>query len=337
MRNLINNTYTLLPAFAILILATLTSSIAFAQSTEEQTTSTKVIITTNTDENESRSVDIEEVNGEKIVTITTTKNGKTTIEKYKGEEADAYLEEHNETMVVEIDDLNLEDMQFTFDLEGMNKGDEKKIIFKTKTDENDSQNSHQIIWTTEGNEEVNIEFEDLDVEINESEDGESMKIEWSFTDKDGQKIEKVIVMNDAEIESSMEAVETLLEDMNVNIEMNFEGTNTSDENEEPVVITRKIVIAKNTSQNEVESSSIFKSIEVTPSTSSQELKINFEPKNKSKIKISVSDNEGNVLFIDSYNGKSFYSKTIKIPDYKGVIMVKIEQGNEVEIRKLILK
>ena len=337
MKTLIRSSYTLLPAFVLLALAILTSSLAYAQSSEEQTTATKVIITTNTDENESKSVNIEEVNGEKIVTITTTKNGKTTIEKYTGDEAENYLEEHNETMILEMDDVDLEDMQFTFDLEGMEEGDGKKIIFKTKTTENNPENSHQVIWTTEDNETVDVEFEDIDVEINETADGESMKIELSFTDKDGKKIDKVIVMDDEEIESSIKAVETLLEDLNVNIEMNLEGTDANDEREDPTVITRKIVIAKSSHKNEVESSSIFNNIEVTPNSSNQEVKINFEPKNKSKIKISVSDAQGNVLFMDSYNGKSTYSKTIKIPDYKGVIMVKIEQGNEIEIRKLILE
>jgi hypothetical protein len=319
-------------AFAIL-----TSSLAYAQTTEEQTSTTKVIITTNTDENESKSVDIAEVNGEKIVTITTTKNGKTTIEKYTGEEAEAYLEENNETMIVEMEDINLEDMQFTFDLEGMEEGDGKKIIFKTKSTEASPENSHQVIWTTEDNEKVDVEFEDVDIEINETEDGESMKIELNFTDKDGKKVEKVIVMDESEIESSIKAVETLLEDLNVNIEMNLEGTDSKDDSEEPAVITRKIIIAKSSHSNEAESSTIFNEIKVTPNSSKQEIQINFEPKNKSKMKISVSDSEGNVLFVDSYNGKSSYSKTIKIPNYKGVVMVKIEQGNEIEIRKLIME
>ena len=104
----------LLPAIILVVLAGFTSSISFAQNSE----STKKVITKSSSEiQKTKTIEVENINGEKVVTVTTIQDGEKTIMIYKGEEAEKFLQKQNtHTRVIKQEDL--EDMEFSFNVEG---------------------------------------------------------------------------------------------------------------------------------------------------------------------------------------------------------------------------
>jgi len=227
MRNYSILKLSLFPVFILFFLAGVTSTVAFAQSSNQTIVVKKSVSTTNGKVKVQKTVKVEDVNGEMEVIVTFIENGNKRIEIYRGEEAEKYLTQQQEVVVVKMEEMDINNMEFTFDVEGMQEGDGKKVIFITA---------------------------DSDV-------------------------------------SGKEGVE----------------------------------------------STMFESFSVSQNPSNGKVEIAFNPINKGEVNVSILDGKGNVLFTDSYNGKGEYAKTISILGYNGVVMVKVAQGNEVEVRKLIIE
>ena len=116
-------------------------------------------------------VEVEEKNGEKNVTVTTTENGEEKVETFVGEKADEYLEkmEHEGEMIIDIDS----------DV----KGDSKYVRIKNK---------HAKMKDIDKKVEVKMENDVKTVTVTTSEDGEETVKVYTGKDADEflQKLEK---------------------------------------------------------------------------------------------------------------------------------------------------
>jgi hypothetical protein len=326
MRTYISNTQTLLPAFLLLFGAFLTSTLAFAQSENEPAVS-RTIVTSSKESKLKKTINIDDIDGEKVVVVTTVKDGVTTYETYEGEAAEEYIENSAELMIEEATESG-----FSFETKSSDNTELKVIMMKC---DSGSANGEQVIWMSESDEneyEIALDGESINVT---NENG-VMTLDVNYTNEDGDKMTKVMVFNETEIVNSMEEMEAMLEDMNIEININIDGEDADGKKVKTVIVTKKIVIEESEDSSDMEDS-MFSEFSVSPNPSNGELKIKFEPINKGKIVVTVLDIKGNVLFTDSYNGKSSYSKNINIENYKGVVMLKVEQGENVEVRKLIIE
>jgi len=325
MNTFTTNIKSLLPAFLFLFGAFLTSSLAFAQSEKNEKSTSKVIVKSDSVSTFKKIINVEDVNGEKVVTVTTIQDGNKNVETFTGKEAEEYLEN-----CVELKMKEATTSGFTFEDDAEDSENVKVIIMKS---ERGVLNSKDVIMLKEGTDE-NMEI----VFIGESENGLNedgvITIDVNYTDDGGKEMAKVIVMNETELVHSMEEMQALLEDMD--IEIDFTEADEEGRRVKTVIVTNKIVIEENENSNDVVDS-MWSEFTVSPNPSNGQLKINFTPVNKGKVIVTVLDMEGAVLFTDSYNGKSAYSKNINIAEYKGIVILKVEQGNEVEVRKLIIE
>jgi len=338
MRNYSILKLSLFPVFILFFLAGVTRTVAFAQSSNQTIVVKKSASEDDGEVKIKKTVEVEDVNGEMKVTVTTIENGNENIEIYKGVAAEKYLAQQQEIMVVKMEEMNIDDMEFTFDVEGMEEGDGKKIIIMTADSDGGSTSSSQSVWVTEGDLEDDLNMKDMNVNVTKGEEGEPTKIELSYTNEKGEKVDKIMIIDEAQKAESMAQVQELLEDMNIHIDMDVSEAEVDGKTVKTVIITKKIVIEESdASGKEAAESKMFESFSVSPNPSKGVVKIAFTPMNKGKVNVTVLDVKGNVLFTDSYNGKGAYAKTVSIPDYNGVVMVKVAQGNVVEVRKLIIE
>ena len=318
------NARSLFPAILLLILAGLTGSVTIAQSSHSSI-SKKRVTTEDTKVKKRKTIEIEDVNGKKVVTVTTVENGTETVVIYKGAEAEKFLEQQES--VIESDHLSLEDvqdMEFSFNVEGMEEGDSRQmVIIKESNSGNQSHHS--------------FSMDDVDIQVTDGNDGKPLKVEMRYTDESGKKVEKTMVIDQTEIAKTMEDVKDILEDMHINIDMDIEFDDDSDGKVKTVVVQKKIIVDDEDETSESkENSEMFSSFSLSPNPSKGVIKLNFEPSNSGKIEINVTGIEGNLFFSDSYNGKGKYSKTIQLNNYTGVVILTIRQGDDVDIRKLIM-
>lgn len=341
MRDFTLSTKSLLPAFALIVAAGFTSTIGYAQ--ETKTVTKKVMVKEDHEVQKTKTIEVEEINGEKVVTVTTVSDGEKTIMKFKGEEADKFLEEQHEQMHMQVHKMSLEEMEnmeFDIEVEGMEEGDMKKIIIVSDGNETHSHSGkHEtIVWTGKDSEEHHINIEDMNINVTDGEDGEPMKIQMTYTDENGKKVDKVMVVDKTEMAETMEDVEEILEDMNINIDLDIDKDDADSKNVKTVVVKKKIIISEDDKVFiEDTDSKMFSTFSISPNPSNGRVQLEFETAKKGDVNILVTGVEGNELFKDSFNGKGNYSKSIELNDYHGVVIVKITQGNEVEVRKLIIE
>ncbi|MGB0391588.1 MAG: T9SS type A sorting domain-containing protein [Salibacteraceae bacterium] len=340
MKTFTSNKGSLLPVFVLLLGAGFFSSIGLAQESQTKTISKKVEIKNDQEVTKTKTIEVEEINGEKQVTVTTISNGEKTIIKYKGEEAEKFLEGQQKRMQEEVDKIHLEDledMEFTFNVEGMEEGDSKKIII-VKTDDTRSDQHENIVWTGDNGEEHHISINDMNLNVTDGEDGEPMKVQMSYTDENGKQVKKVMVIDKTEMADTMEDVEDILKDMNINIDLDIDVDEDDSKTVKTVIVKKHIIInEKDEVYMEDDDSEMFNSFSLSPNPSNGVINLEFEASNKGAMDIILSTLEGNEIFKDTFNGKGKYSKTIHLNKHQGVVMLTITQGNEVEVRKLIIE
>lgn len=326
MKTITKQKLSLLPAFLFLFTAMLTSSFALAQHHHEETTQTKVIVKTEDVNAIKKTIKITQENGESVVTITTEKNGEVTIEKYTGEEAEQYMAEHAKHTGTTTKKIIIED----FDIDDSD-AETHTMHWTTSSDENQSATIK--IIKMDGDSSIGISMNDINIDVTDSNDNKV--IVMKFVDENGKSQVKTMVINEEDIEKNMKYIDDVLENMEIEVEVSEE---MDDSNKvQKIVMVKTVAFEMEDDSAEGHSSTIFDNLKVTPNKSDGILQIQFTPKTKGTVEISVQDGEGAVLFTDSYNGKSEYSKNISVGNLYGTYIVKIEQGNEVEVRKLKIK
>lgn len=321
------NSRSLLPAFLLLFGAFLTSTLAFAQAENEKVSESKIVIKSSKEAKLKKTISVEEVNGEKVVTVTTETEGNKNVEKYVGQEADDYLEKSAENMISEAKENGFE---FKMDC-----NDEENVqVIMMQTGGKDQAHS-KVIWVSD-EADSDIEFSANSINVN-NEDG-IITMDLNYTGADGEEVAKMIVFNETEIVKSLEEMQELLEDMDVQIDMNITTEGEGGKEIKTVIVTKKIVLDE-TSENELDdlNNSMFQTFSISTNLNRGQIQLDFETINKGKGKVSVLDINGNLLFMDSFNGKSPYTKNITISDYHGIAILKIEQDDKVEVRKLMIE
>jgi len=328
MKAFIYNSRTLLPAFLLLFGAILSSTFAYAQSEGKKVSESKIVIKSNKDAKLKKTIDVEEINGETVVTVTTETDGNKNVEKYTGQEAEEYLDSSAELMITEA-----EENGFEFIMDSEDDENVKVIMMQTG---DDGQVSSKVIWVSDEEDNAGVEVRANSVNVN-NEDG-IITMDINYTGADGEEIAKMIVFNETEIVNSIEEMQELLEDMNVEIDMNITTEGEDGKKIKTVIVTKKILLEES---DEIEleklTNSMFSTFGMSANLNTGQIQLDFETINKGKGKVSVLDINGNVLFMDSFNGKSPYAKNITISNYHGMAILKIEQGDNVEVRKLIIE
>lgn len=289
-----------------------------------------------------KTVEVEEINGESQVTVTTIENGEKTIVIYKGKEADEYLEKNIERAIEDVHTVTMqrtetmEGMEFHMDVEGMEKGDARKIIVVTEGDEGQEHRVEKVVWNEDGNH--SFDMEDMDVNITDGENGESIKIEMKYTDENGERVEKVMEFDEEQITKTIEDAQELLNDLNIDIDLDIEMDQADAKESKTVIIKKKIIIEDEEAiLSDGGNSEMLSHLEISPNPSRGMVRLEFEPTQEGKVKISMDTIDGMNLYTDSYDGDGEYNKNIKLNDYTGVVLITINQGNEVEVRKVIVQ
>lgn len=335
-----NKSASLFPTLVFTLLATCSSTLGLAQGSPPPPPPPSV----KKEIHKSKTVKVEEVNNEAQVTVTTIENGEKTVVIYKGVEAEKYLENHIEKSVEDVQVRtvrmksvqNMEDMEFHMDVEGMEKGETRKIIVVSQGDDEQGRQVEKSVWNSDENH--SFEMEDMDVNITDGENGESIKIEMKYTDENGERVEKIMEFDEEQITKTIEDAQELLNDLNIDIDLNIEMDQADAKEAQTVIIKKKIVIEdEETILIDEDDSEMLSHLEISPNPSRGMVRLEFEPSQAGKVKISVDTIDGMNLYTDSYDGDGKYSKNIKLNEYSGVVLITIHQGNEVEVRKVIVQ
>ena len=267
-----------------------------------------------------KTVEVEDLNGEKVVTVTTIEGENKNVEVFTGKEAEEFLSKSHtgsKTMKMQVSTSSDSD----HDGEAV-----QKSIIVIKTD-GDNAHSEDMVWISNDDNVENIE--DIDVSVTSGENGDPTVVTMILVNEDGIKSERTIEIDEEEITKSIEELEKTLEDMNIHIEMDF----SDDSDNESVKIIR---VSETIELDERQESNLFQSISLSTNSTKNTVAIKFTPKTKGTTKVSITDQDGVKLFTESYNGKGAFSKKITVPQDTRIVVLKIEQGNEIEIRKLKL-
>lgn len=270
-----------------------------------------------------KTVEVENLNGEKVVTVTTIEGNNKNVEVFTGNEAEEYLSKsHSKTMKMHVSTGS----NSNHDGEAVQKS---IIVIKT-----DGENAHSedMVWISDDGDAENIE--DIDITVTSGENGYPSVVTMVFVNEDGEKSERTIEIDEEEITKSIEELEKTLEDMNIHIEMDLSGESDK-EHVKIIKISKGMEIEENQEMGEHESN-LFESFSLTVNSDDNLVKIAFTPKKKGKTNVTISDQDGVKLHSESYSGKGEFSKKITVPQDSRILIIKIEQGNEIEIRKLKL-
>ncbi|MFT4753868.1 MAG: hypothetical protein ACI9GM_000467 [Salibacteraceae bacterium] len=178
----------LLSVLILLFTLGFTGPVSVAQNSKSTPITKTVPAPSDSQTQQTKTIEIEKINGEKVVTVRTVHKGEKTIMIYTGEEAEKFLQQQTITNRL-IQEEDLQNMQFPINLEGMEKGDSKKILIMSNvvnspTDEADTET---IIWTTSSEEEHAIEMERLTINVTKSKNSDPIKIHLNNTDEEGKK------------------------------------------------------------------------------------------------------------------------------------------------------
>ena len=327
MKNFTTKQLSLLPASIFLFAAFLSSTMAYSQSEKTTESTSKIMVKSSSDTKLRKTIEVKEINGDKVVTVTTVSDGNKNVEVYKGQEAEDFLENSAEIIIKEAEEHGLK-----FETDSDDDGEISIVMMKSGSG---SGSDHKVIWVTDDDDEPFFKLNGA-AQIEVDEENSVITISVNYTDEDGENTEKIIVFDETELVKSLEEMGQLLEDMDIDINMDISIDDSDGEKVRTVIVTKKIIIEEDENLED-EGSEMFKEFEVSPNPSKGQIKLNFEPTKTGKVKVSVLDIKGNVLYTDSYNGKSAYSKNISLENYSGVVILKIEQGNKVEIHKLIIE
>lgn len=326
------------PAFLFLMVAVCVSSFGFAQNSETNT----VMVNTSSEIKKTKTIQVETVNGEQQVTVTSIHNGEKTTVIYTGEAAEKYLAQQMEQMETDVHKIQLkemEDMQFTFNVEGMETGDAKRILIVTEAEKNSHPKIQEtIVWSEENNDIEHLNMSDINVNVTDGADGELMKIEMSYTDENGKKVDRTMVIDEAKVNETMKDVQELLNDLDIDIDIDFDREEPGYENTKIIVISEQNEVEKSQRPvNQSDASEMLSEFSIEINASRKKIKVSLTPIQESPLTVLVSGIDGNELFSETYDGKGRYSKSIPIDDYHGVVVLTITQGKKATSKKVIVE
>ncbi len=333
MKKSIRHTASLIPAIVFLVLSTFTNATIHAQSSKSQTQ----VVDSKTKQR-TKTIEIVEVKGVKTVTVTTQNKDQRTVVIYTGEEADNFLEKHNQTVVLNDQRMPLEEMetmQFSLNVSGMEKGDSKSVLV-IKDVSLGEEKEEIFVWNEF--DERSLEMKDLDLKITDGQDGQPMKISMKFTNEYGKPEEKTMLISTTEIAKTLDDVQELFNELVIDVDIQTELDEENSLDEKTLIIRKETHLKEDNERiSEQANSKMFKEIKVTTNLSRGTLQLKFEPEQEGSVSIKVISVDGMELFSDAYNGKGTYSQNIPLNDYQGVVIVTIQQGNNVDIQKLIVE
>ncbi len=244
----------------------------------------------------SKRVEVNDINGEKVVKVVTIKDGEETVEEYRGAEADEYLENQHEKM----GHTGMHQFKFDFsDMEGMDMD-----TMNEKLKEMMSQmegNAFSFDFDTEGGEGKG----DMDVKI--------------FMDGD----------------DIPEDMKKMLEEMDINLDQLMEEAKGSGKTK---VMVTTMVMVEDVENEEGEADLELDAFELFPNPSEGQLRIKFDTGNEKEATVTVRDLNGKEVYKNRVEGATNYELTVDLgEEASGTYIVTVDQDKKRKSKKLILK
>jgi hypothetical protein len=259
---------------------------------------------------ETKSIEIEKVNGTTQVTITTNKNGDETIEVYTGNQAEEWLKENeaesssNKTTVsVHIDQDDVEEM--------------KQEIIEVQ---DDIARELDRVAAKIGNINLDSILNSFDIEVHTTDDGVAYELNIN-----GDQKRSVIIMKS--FDDSEDGV-----DVNVDVEVEIDEDHTT----ESVRVTRRAFLVEDDAKKK--SSLKLKDLSIYPNPADQVLKVGFVSNSTDQIIVTLKNSQGSLVSTMKTSGKGQKNLAMDLNDLAaGVYYLNIAQGNDTLNKKLIIQ
>jgi hypothetical protein len=292
-----------------------------------------------------KEIRVEQENGQTTVTVTETENGKVTEKIFTGEEAEQYLDKHNDSK------------GNSFYFSGDDEDGQHVVIVKEIDGDGDSDHN---VWFSDG--------DDMHVEMVMAENELAGELEKLLDEMDNLKKEEIklrleeMMKESNEIEKEMvikmESIHEHNGDVKVNVEENDgvitiektingkttveiididekhkSGKNvyiikTSGDDDEEVVFTEGSAAGHSDNMN----------LNVYPNPNEGSFTIEMDLQSNKKAKVNVVDSEGNEVYNKVVQGEGKHKLDVKLKSSKkGMFIVTVEQGNEIMKLKTMIK
>tara|TARA_A100001015_G_scaffold280395_1_gene342572 strand:+ start:5160 stop:6029 length:870 start_codon:yes stop_codon:yes gene_type:complete len=262
---------------------------------------------------QTKTVEVEIENGEKQVTVTTKEKGKTTKEIYTGDDAEKWLEKHDQQRPAEGNKSKQTRVEVEIDTEDIEEI--KKEIEEVRVEMNE-----QLERAAQKIDDFDVDslLHSLGVEIEKSED----RYHYKINSDDGES-KSIIIMKHKGDDG----------DLDIDVDVRIEE-NENESSEKITVKKRSYLIEDETSDNDVS----FDEFEIYPNPAVEVLKIEFTTSKEEKLDIILTDIKGKIINEVTTRGKGHKNLVWDISDLKaGTYIIDMKQGNSHTTKKLIIQ
>ena len=259
-------------------------------------------------QHEDEKIIIEIKNGVKKVTVTKIVDGKEIVKIYKGEEADAFLEEHNT--------FGKQHSHFHHSM-GNDSSHHMKVIEHMDFSGMDSLGETIM-------KEIHSAMNEIDITIN----GEDFSWFSDCENKDDKKCDIKILMdsNMNQFHAEMKKLHEVLESIDIDVEVEEEGNK---------VIRKIVIVTDKEEEKTTDKTKTDEIMKVYPNPSSGKFKVEVMGKEGVTTKLSVVDIKGRVVFSKELEGVGKFTETVNLKnEAPGNYIVTIEQGGEILKQKI---
>ena len=265
-------------------------------------------------------INIEEVDGEKTMTITRTENGEKTVETLKGAEVDEYLKNRENIMVIDSKDPQ----KFRFHIDSEDGEDAKVMMFKVHSDE-------------EGGEMKDVEL-DMNIEVEEVEGEEGKKKMIIRTNTNGEEREQVIFL-DGEGDGEEQQIKIIK-----SVQMNMDSEDGSSVSES-IVIVKQVVRIEDLDENdpqparkEAKKELQLETLKFFPNPNDGKFTLEFETEKKGEVELSIHDINGRVVYQKNFSPEGLMTQQVDISKQgAGVYILNLIQGKRGISKKIVIE
>lgn len=249
---------------------------------------------------QSKKVEVKEVDGEKVVTVTTEEDGEKTVEEYRGEEADEFLknQDSGNHFLFEFGD-GMMDMQF----------------FKSED------------FTGMSPEEMKTKMETLMKELDEK-----MKVMEFHFDSDSFDLDHSFDFHIFEnMEEMPEHIKEMLENMDIDLDISTNGNGKR-------YMVGTMVVVEDIENEDGKENLDLEVFQVYPNPTDGMLNIQFKTDTKKPANVIVNDINGKELHNIKVDGSNTYNLNVDMEGHStGTYFISVIQGKKAQRKKFILK
>lgn len=261
---------------------------------------------------ETKTVEVESLNGETTVSVTTKSNGNVTTEVFTGKEAEQWLEENDkpaegsskkqQSISIHIDQDDIEEMKA--DIDDIQDDISRELDAVAKKIENIS---------------IDSILKSFDIEVTTTED----QIQYEYK-TDGNKKRSVVIVRSTGSSNDFD------------VDLNFEVESDGEEESEVLTVTKRSFLIED--DTESKSGLKLKDLSIYPNPADQVLKVDFTSNSTDQIIVTLKNGRGSVVSTMKTKGKGQKNFVMDLNDLpSGVYHLNIVQGNDTLNKKLIIQ